>query len=82
MERRRFCFLGNFFTPNPDQAVYSKVFVSFRGTRFTFFLGEESGSFLYVERQVRKGSHLKARAYYYGSPGAMGGFAEPRLQRR
>ena len=32
---------------------WSRVFVSFSGTRFPSFLGEESGSFSYVERRVR-----------------------------
>ena len=34
-------------------AVHSKVLVSFRGISFPSFLGEELGSFLYVEHQVR-----------------------------
>ena len=42
-----------FLPPNPDQAVYSKVLASVRGTRFPSFLGEESGSLTYVEHRVR-----------------------------
>ena len=47
-----FAFLGD-FSPNPDQAVYSKVMVSFCGERFPSLLGGESDSFSYVERRVR-----------------------------
>ena len=48
-----FLLFRRFLHPNQDQAVYSKVLVNFRGTRFPSFLDEESGSFSYVERQVR-----------------------------
>ena len=48
-----FLLFRRFLPPNPDQAVYSKVLVSFRGTRFPSLLGDESGSLTYAEHRVR-----------------------------
>ena len=48
-----FLFFWRFLPPNHGHAVYSEVLVSICGTRSPSFLGEESGLFLYVERQVR-----------------------------
>ena len=47
-----FCFLGDFFL-QPRPGCTQPGAGEFRGTRFPFLLGEEPGSFSYVEHLMR-----------------------------